>query len=455
MRIQTIILRNLLNRDDYARKVLPHLKGEYFEQQSEKTLLKVISEFITQYGELPTKEAIQLELDRSKLSEDDFKLTEILLAEILKIDATNTVDWLLDKTEEFCKNSAVRNAILESWEIINGEKKKEETAIPGLLRKSLGISFDTKLGHDFIEDYEHQYEYYHRVEEKVPTGLTILDQVMNGGPSRKTLNLILAGTYVGKSLTMVHLACNALLQGFNALYITLELSEEQVRERMDANALDIPIDKVRMLNLDKYSKKFIDIGTKTSGRLILKEYATASASVLQFEDLLDELEIRKDFKPDVIFVDYLNLCKAARVKGQSDMYGYYKIVGEELRGLAQNRNIVMWSATQLNRTGFKQSDFDMDDIAESFAVSMIGDFIMGLSVTDELKQLNQIQIKQLKSRYNDIDKDGLRKFMIGVDRPKFKLYDVESSAQSGIVDESKDTPIIDKGSIDFGKFKFD
>lgn len=455
MQIETIILRNLLNRDDYTRKVLPHLKSEYFNLRSEKALLGIISNFFSTYGELPTKEAIQLELDKEKLNEDDHANTVSLLGEILKIDATNTVDWLLDETEKFCKNSAVRNAIVESWEIIQGEsKKKEETAIPGLLRQALGISFDTRIGHDFLEDFQDQYDWYHRVEEKIPTGLTYLDRVTNGGPSRKTLNLILAGTYVGKSLTMVHLACNAFLQGYNALYLTLELSEEQVRERMDANLLDIDIDMVKLLSNDKYSKRIGDIESKTAGRLIVQDYPTASASVLQFEDLFDELEIRKEFKPDVVFVDYLNLCRAARVRGQSDMYGYYKIVGEELRGLAQSRDIVMWSATQLNRSGFKNTDFDMDDIAESFATAMIGDFIIGLSVTDELKALNQIQVKQLKSRYNDIDKDGLRKFMIGVDRPKFKLYDVEDSAQTS-TPSSEDVPVMDKGSIDFGEFTFD
>lgn len=438
MRAETIILRNLIHNDDYTRKVLPHLKPDYFSDRNERTLYSIINDFVTTYNALPTKEALLLELDNAKLPEKDFAEAQAILDEVLVIDASNTLAWLLDQTEQFCKRTAVNNAILEAWEIIQGNvKKKDEHAIPSLLQEALAVSFDTRVGHDYIGDAPLQYDYYHRIEEKIPFDLDLLNTITCGGMSKKTLNIILGGTYVGKSLVMSHMAGTMFQAGYNVLYITLELSEEMVRERIDANILDIPTDMIRLLPRAKYDAKIKDIEANTKGKLIIKEYPTSTAGKLQFENLLAELEIKKNFTPDIIFVDYLNLCRSSRIKdGHSGgMYEYFKMVAEELRGIAGEYNLVMVTATQLNRSGFKASDFGMGDIAESFAVSMTGDFIIGLQVTDELKQLGQLQITQLKNRYQDINKDGNRKFLIGIDRPKMRLYNLEASAQDNIVVE--------------------
>lgn len=439
MRIETIVLRNLIQNEDYTRKVLPHLKHDYFLDRPERVVFTIIHDFITKYSKLPTKEILLLELERKKLDEVPAKEAKVVINEILSIDVSNTLEWLVDKTEEFCKETAVYNAIMKSVGILE-KKAQDRGAISAILKDALAVSFDTRIGHDYLIDFEHQYEYYHKVEFKIPFDLKLMNSITNDGFSRKTLNIILAGTYVGKSLVMCHMAAANLLAGQQVLYITCELSEEMVRERVDANLLDAPGDMIRALPKDKYERKIHAIEAKTKGKLIIKEYPTATPSVMHFEHLLDELELKKSFKPDIIYVDYLNLCRCARVTNHNGMYEYFKMVAEELRGMAMEHNVVMVTATQLNREGFKSSEFGMGDVAESFAVSMTGDFIMGLQSSEELEKLGQIQVTQLKSRYQDISSSPHKKFVLGIDRPKFRLYDLEDYAQVNIIQSAISAP---------------
>lgn len=428
----------MIQKEEYARKVLPHLKADYFQDLSDRTLFKIVNNFITDYNSLPSKEALLIELDKTKINQDLHKDTLSVLGEVLEIDAESNVDWLLDTTEAFCKKMAVNNAIMSAWGIIQGEdKKRDQQAIPGLLQEALAVSFETRLGHDYINDAPHQFEWYHRIEEKIPTDIELFNEITEGGMSKKTLNILIGGTYAGKSLVMCHMAASQFLLGHNVLYITLELSEEMVRERIDANLLDTPLDMIRAMPKDLYFKKIEEIESKTPGKLIIHEYPTAAAGKLQFEALLQELKIKKSFKPSVIYVDYLNLCRSSRVRDMhgGGMYEYFKYVAEELRGIAGEHNVVLVTATQLNREGFRATDFGLDNIAESFATAMTGDFIIGLQATEELRSLNQLEITQLKNRYRDINKDGVRKFLVGIDRPKMRLYDLESSAQSNIIQD--------------------
>jgi len=453
--IEKIILHNLLKNEDYARKVIPFLKEEYFMDRIEKIIFNSISSFIIKYNSLPSEDTIVIDLSNAPLSEDEFKEATSLVEYIDNEKDDSDEVWLLEQTENFCKDKAVYNAIMESIHIIDGKSSTTQTenAIPDILSDALSVSFDTHIGHDYIEDADDRYKFYHRVEEKVPFDISLLNTITNGGTPTKTLNIIMAGTGVGKSLFMCHHASSCLSQGLNVLYITCEMAEERIAERIDANLMDITMDELKELPEDSYTKKINKIQNQNNGKLIVKEYPTATASTNHFRHLLDELNIKRKFKPDIIFVDYLNICASSRMKMGSSInsYTYIKAIAEELRGLAVERNVPIWSATQVNRSGYTSSDFGLEDTSESFGLPATADFMMALIGTEELDELGQIMVKQLKNRYNDAISN--RKFVIGIDRSKMKLYDVEQFAQNELVDTGQDDePAFDKATAG-GKYK--
>jgi len=394
------------------------------------------SSFITKYNSLPTKESLSINLgSNTTVTEDEFKEANELI-ELIDSGSTDcNAEWLLEQTEKFCKDKAVYNAIMESIHIIDGKSTSEKTenAIPEILTDALSVSFDAHIGHDYIEDAEERFKFYHKTESKIPFDISLLNTITNGGTPRKTLNIVMAGTGVGKSLFMCHHASSCLAQGLNVLYITCEMAEERIAERIDANLMDITMDELKELPKMSYAKKISKIQNKNNGKLIVKEYPTATASTSHFRHLLDELNIKKDFKPDIIFVDYLNICASSRIKMGSSInsYTYIKAIAEELRGLAVERNVPIWSATQVNRTGFTSSDFGLEDTSESFGLPATADFMLALIGTEELDELNQIMVKQLKNRYNDAVSN--RKFVIGINRAKMKLFDLEDNAQAGLL----------------------
>jgi len=433
--IEKIILHNLIKNEEYTRKVIPFLKEEYFMDRIEKIIFNSISSFIIKYNSLPSKDTIVIDLSTSSLSEDEFKKA-ISTVEYINNEKDDADEgWLIEQTENFCKDKAVYNAIMESIHIIddNSDSNKTENAIPEILTDALSVSFDAHIGHDYIEDAEERFKFYHKTESKVPFDISLLNTITNGGTPNKTLNIIMAGTGVGKSLFMCHHASSCIAQGLNVLYITCEMAEERIAERIDANLMDITMDELKELPKMSYTKKINNIQNKNNGKLIIKEYPTATASTNHFRHLLDELNIKKNFKPDIIFVDYLNICASSRMKMVSSVnsYTYIKAIAEELRGLAVERNVPIWSATQVNRTGFTSSDFGLEDTSESFGLPATADFMLALIGTEELDELNQIMVKQLKNRYNDAVSN--RKFVIGINRAKMKLFDLEDTAQAGLL----------------------
>ena len=446
MRIETLILKHLIISEEYMRKVLPFLKPEYFTDNIDRTLYKEINTFASNYNVTPSIEAVLLSIhDLRNITEDTLERCEVVLKEI---DATkqecSDINWLIDKTEKFCQEKAVYNAVMDSIAILDGKDKNlDKGSIPGLLSEALGISFDTSVGHDYLDNADDRYEFMHKTEERIPCDIDYLNKITNGGPARKTLNMILAGPHAGKSLAMCHLSACSLIQGQNVLYITCEMAEEKIAERIDANLLNVPIKDLAELTKDSYEKKIAKVRSKTSGKLIVKEYPTAAASVNHFRTLLNELKLKKNFKPDIIFVDYLNICCSSRVKfgGGVNSYTYVKSIAEELRGLAIEYDVPIWSATQTTRGGFDNSDISMTDVSESFGVNATCDFMVALIVTEDLKELDQIMVKQLKNRYTDMNIDT--RAVIGVDRSKMKLYNVEQSGQVGIVgaNTTSSTPI--------------
>lgn len=438
MNVDKIILKNLIKNEPYARKSLPFLKDEYFLAPDDKALFLIIRDFILKYNTLPSNDALGTELRQKKgLSEDLLKSMADTLNEINTNKDEPNIDWLLETTETFCQDKAIYNAISKSLEIINNKGNLSKGAIPDLLSDALAVSFDPNVGHDYLEDFEGRYDYYHRVHERVPFDLEFLNKITNGGLPKKTLNIILAGTGVGKSLFMCHCAAAALALGKNVLYITLELSQEEVGKRIDANLMNTPFKDLLILPKDTYLKRGQALKAKTNGKLIIKEYPTATASTLQFKALLRELELKKKFIPDIIFVDYLNICTSARIKpgGNVNSYTYVKAIAEELRGLAVEYEVPLVSATQTNRTGYVSSDIGLEDTSESFGLPATADFMVGLMRSETLDQLGQIEVKQLKNRYSDLNTN--KKFVIGVDITKMKLYDVEASAQKGISDSGQ------------------
>ncbi len=438
---EALILRNLIYNEVYARRVLPYLTSEYFSDKVDRTLFESISMYMLTYGNRPSKEAVVIALnDDSELSDDEFKQATLVLNQCeAKKDDVNDEQWLLDHAEQFCKDKAIHNAIMKSIRIIDGQSKKmSREAIPEILSESLAISFDPHIGHDFIEDCDERYEFYHSVEVKVPFALEFFNKITNGGLSNKTLSIVLAGTNAGKSLFMCNYAATALADGKDVLYITLEMAEKRIGERIDANLMNLAIDDVRRLPKVMYDTKMGRIKKTCKGKLIIKEYPTASANVTHFRHLLNELKLKKKFKPQIIFVDYINICASARFAGNASvgMYSYIKAIAEELRGLAVEQDLPIMTATQTNRSGFGSTDVGLEDTSESFGLPATADFMFAMIRTDELDALGQVMFKQLKNRENDVVAN--RRFLVGIDRPKMKLFDVSQGAQKPLVDTGQD-----------------
>ena len=433
------LLSNLIHNEDFTRKVIPFIKQDFFRNRDEITLFNIINDFVIKYNNLPTKETITNELSNNKtLTEDEYKNTKTLLNSLVHEEVEQ--QWLLDTTEKFCKDRAVYNAVLKGIKIIDGKDNKHTPeAIPGILSEALGVSFDRHIGHDYLNQTDDRFEYYHRTEERLKFDLNYFNRITKGGLPPKTLNVALAGTGVGKSLFMCHMASSIISQGKNVLYITLEMAEERIAERIDANLLDVTIDDLYEMPKNVYDNKISKLQNKVNGQLIIKEYPTASAHAGHFKSLIDQLALKKSFKPDIVFIDYLNICSSSRFKGGNiSSYFYIKAIAEELRGLAVTYNVPIVSATQTTRTGYMSSDVGLEDTSESFGLPATADFMFALISNEELEELNQIKVKQLKNRYNDPAVN--RAFIIGVDRSKMRLYDVEQAAQQ-IVDsnqESKD-----------------
>ena len=436
--IEQTILANLIYNEQYTRKVLPFIKGDYFSDRTERTVFEEIQKFVDKYNDLPNQNALEVELDsRKDLNEDDYKRVLSVVKELQKDD--NVIfDWLVQTTEDFCKDKAVYNAIVDGIAIIDGkDKKRGVDALPSILTDALAVGFDNRVGHDYLHDTDARYEFYHKVEEKIPFDLDFFNRITKGGLPQKTLNIVLAGTGVGKSLFMCHMAANCLSQGRNVLYITLEMAEERIAERIDANLMNISIDDLHELPKQMFDNKIGQIIKNTSGQLVIKEYPTASAHSNHFRGLIKELAIKKSFKPDIIFIDYLNICASSRFKanGNVNSYMYIKAIAEELRGLAVETNVPIVSATQTTRSGYSNSDIGLEDTSESFGLPATADLMFALISNEELEELDQIAVKQLKNRYNDPTIN--KRFVIGVDRAKMKLFDVEDSEQQGLVDSNQ------------------
>jgi replicative DNA helicase len=436
----------LIYNEEYTRKVLPFIKAEYFSDQNEKTLFKEVFEFVNKYKNLPSHEALVINFTEKKnLTEAQVSETIELLNEIHSSkDEKVELAWLTEQTEKFCQDKAIYNAIMESVGILDDKSgKKAKGEIPQLLADALGVSFDSNVGHDYMQDFENRYDFYHKVESRIRFDLDIFNKITKGGLPIKTLNIALAGTGVGKSLFMCHVAAGCLSQGHNVLYITMEMAEEKIAERIDANLLNIDLNELQSVTRDDYSRKFESLKSKTHGKLIIKEYPTASASTLHFRALLNELHLKKNFRPDIIFIDYLNICASSRIKpgGNVNSYTYIKSIAEELRGLAVEFALPVVSATQTTRSGFSNSDPGLEDTSESFGLPATADFMFALVTNEELEGLNQILVKQLKNRYSD--PNFFKRFVVGVDRAKMRLYDAEQSAQEGLADAGQDdTPPI-------------
>jgi replicative DNA helicase len=437
-KIEFLILRNLIYNEDYVRKVLPFIKLEYFQDNIQKIVFEEILSFISEYNKLPTKEVLYIELEkREDLNEDNYKQTLSVISSLEDVPVEK--NWVVDTTEKWCRDRAIYLALMESIHIADGDdNKKNRDSIPSILSDALAVSFDNHVGHDYLQDYEERYESYHRKEEKIEFDLEYFNKITKGGLPNKTLNIALAGTGVGKSLFMCHVASSVLLQGRNVLYITLEMAEERIAERIDANLLNVPIQDIGDLPKQMFENKVTNLAKKTQGTLIIKEYPTASAHSGHFKSLLNELALKKSFKPDIIFIDYLNICSSSRFKGGSNINSYtlVKSIAEELRGLAVEFNVPIVSATQTTRSGFGSSDVELTDTSESFGLPATADLMFALISTEELEGLGQILVKQLKNRYNDLT--IYKRFVVGIDRAKMRLYDVEQSAQNDILDSGKE-----------------
>ena len=458
--IERTALSQLLTNEDYARKVMPHMEGDYFSDRTERTVFEEIQKFVEKYNALPTKDTLEIEIDtRRDLNEDDIKKVLTVVKE-LSVDDNINADWLIETTEKFIKDKAVYNAIVEGIQIIDGkDKNRGADAIPSILTDALAVGFDNRVGHDYLLDSGERFEYYHTVEEKIPFDLDFFNRITKGGLPPKTLNIALAGTGVGKSLFMCHMAANCLSQGRNVLYITLEMAEERIAERIDANLMNISMEDLHDLPKQMFDNKMEKIIKSTSGQLIVKEYPTASAHTNHFRGLIKELAIKKSFKPDIIFVDYLNICASTRFKGATNVnsYMYIKAIAEELRGLAVETNVPIMSATQTTRSGFSNSDVGLEDTSESFGLPATADLMFALISNEELDALGQIAVKQLKNRYNDPTTN--KRFVVGIDRAKMRLFDVKLSEQKTLQDANQTDDVPDAFSepvfdnTDFGGFK--
>ena len=454
--IEQTILRNLLTDEKYMRKVLPFIKPDYF-QGVYKTLFKEAGKYVAKYNKLPTSESLAIELQNTNMSDDQYSMAMDVVPLLFTKEKIDN-QWLLDNTEKWCQDRAIYNSIMESISIIDGKHESlTKNALPELLQKALGVAFDRNVGHDYIENVEERYEFYHKQEDRIPFDIDYFNKITKGGVPKKTLNIALAGTGVGKSLFMCHVGAAALVEGKNVLYITMEMAEEKIAERIDANLLNVPIDQLDKMSKDMFTAKVNDLARKTTGRLIVKEYPTGSAHAGHFRALLNELKLKKEFEPDIIFVDYLNICASSRMKsmgGAINSYTYIKAIAEELRGLAVEFEVPIFSATQTTRSGFSNTDVGLEDTSESFGLPATADLMFALISTEELEKQGQMMVKQLKNRYND--PTLYKRFVIGVDRSKMRLFDVEETQQT-LID---DTPVFDKSasgermsSEKFGDFK--
>ena len=455
MNLEVTILNNLISNEEFTRKVLPFLKSDYFTVRSYKIIFAEIHEYISNYNALPSLNALSIECqERTDLTEDQFKDIMEVLSGLSNEKAE--LDWIVDTTEKWCQERAIYLSLMESVKIADGQdEKRDKGAIPQILSDALGVSFDQNVGHDYLQNYEERYDFYHKTEEKIPFDLEFFNKITKGGLPNKTLNVALAGTGVGKSLFMCHVTSSCLLQGKNVLYITMEMAEEKIAERIDANLLNIPIQKLHDLPRAMYENKISALSKKTQGKLIIKEYPTASAHVGHFKSLLNELELKRNIKPDIIFIDYLNICASQRYKGSIvNSYTYVKAIAEELRGLAVETNVPIVSATQTTRSGFGSSDVDLTDTSESFGLPATADLMFALISTEELEEQNQIMVKQLKNRYYDPTLN--KRFCLGIDRSKMRLYDVDE-AQKDLVDAGVEDKIIKKisGKKSFAELKYD
>ena len=454
--IERTALTQLVTNEKYARKVLPFIKGDYFSDKTERTVFEEITKFVDKYNKIPTQTSLEIEVQGRK-DLNDYEYTKVV--EVIKtLEPTDVdFDWLVDTTEKFCKDKAVYNAIVEGISIIDGkDKTRDAGAIPSILTEALAVGFDNSVGHDYLADAQSRFEYYHTVEKKIPFDLDFFNRITKGGLPPKTLNIALAGTGVGKSLFMCHMAANCLSQGKNVLYITLEMAEERIAERIDANLMGVSMEDLQDLPKQMFDSKMDHIIKNTTGTLIVKEYPTASANSAHFRGLIKELAIKKSFKPDIIFIDYLNICGSSRFKGAANINSYtmIKSIAEELRGLAVETNVPIMSATQTTRSGFSNSDVGLEDTAESFGLPATADLMFALISNEELDALNQIAVKQLKNRYNDPTSN--KRFVIGIDRAKMRLFDVTLEEQQGLADSNQTKeidkfaePIFDK--TDFGE----
>ena len=454
--VEFLILRNLLHNEEYVRKVIPFIKADYFENRSQKIVYEEILKFVEQYNKPVTKEILCIETEkRQDITDGDYKeITQLISA---LEEAPTEFDWLISTTEKWCRDRAIYLALMESIHIADGnDEKKNRDAIPTILSDALAVSFDTHVGHDYLQDYESRYESYHRKEDKIEFDLEYFNKITKGGLPNKTLNIALAGTGVGKSLFMCHVAAAALLNGKNVLYITAEMAEEKIAERIDANLLNVPIQEIGELPKLMFENKVTSLSKKTQGTLIIKEYPTATAHAGHFRGLLNELAIKKSFRPDIIFIDYLNICASSRYRGNLSVnsYSYIKAIAEELRGLAVEANVPIVSATQTTRSGYGSSDVELTDTSESFGLPATADLMFALISTDELEELGQIMVKQLKNRYND--PTIFKRFIVGIDRAKMRLYDCEQTAQTDVVDSGQEEEYSydDKPKKSFDGFKF-
>jgi replicative DNA helicase len=452
--IERTALTQLVTNEQYARKVLPFMKKDYFADRTERTVFEEITKFVDKYNKIPTQTSLEIEVQgRKDLNEDEYKKVVAVIQTLSSTDVD--FDWLVDTTEKFCKDRAIYNAIVEGISIIDGkDKDRGPDAIPNILTDALAVGFDNRVGHDYLLDSELRYDYYHTIEEKIPFDLEFFNKITKGGLSPKTLNIVLAGTGVGKSLFMCHVAASCLSQGKNVLYITLEMAEERIAERIDANLMNITTEDLYDLPKQMFVDKIAKIIKSTSGKLIVKEYPTASAHTGHFRGLIKELAIKKSFKPDIIFIDYLNICASSRFKGASSVnsYLYIKAIAEEIRGLAVESNVPILSGTQTNRSGFVSTDIGLEDTSESFGLPATADLMFALISNEELDELNQIAVKQLKNRYNDLTVN--KRFVIGINRAKMQLFDVKMSEQDDLVDSGQEdftTPVFD--NTDFSGFK--
>ena len=456
-KIEVLILRNLLYNEEYLRKVIPFIKSDYFEDSNQKVVYEEISNYVNQYNSLSTKEVLCIEAEkRTDINDTSFKEVTKLISYLE--DEPTDYDWLIDTTEKWCRDRAIYLALMESIALADGsDEQKGRDAIPGILSDALAVSFDSNIGHDYLNDYEERFKFYTQKEDRISFDLEYFNRITQGGLVNKSLNVALAGTGVGKSLFMCHVASSVLLQGSNVLYITLEMAEEKIAERIDANLLNVPIQEISKLPKVMFENKVTSLANKTQGTLIIKEYPTASAHSGHFKSLLNELALKKSFRPDIIFIDYLNICASSRYRGNSTVnsYSYIKAIAEELRGLAVEANVPIVSATQTTRSGYGSSDVELTDTSESFGLPATADLMFALISTEELESLGQILVKQLKNRYNDLNMN--KRFVVGIDRAKMRLYDCEQTAQEDILDNGKEEEYNfneDKPKKSFEGFKF-